>query len=133
MADRLLLIADDTFDALTEMPSELRTLLGDSAHVHVVAPTTGTRLETLTEDEEIYRDAIERADRVADVVREQGVDVTADHSESAPLESATAALKAGTYDSVVVVTTDEGHWREQGLLDELRATTDVDVHAVSPD
>ena len=98
-----------------------------------MAPTTGTRLETLTEDEEIYRDAVERAEEIADLVRAQGVDVTADHSESAPLASASAALKAGTYDGVVVITTADGHWREEGMLEELRAATDVPVHAVAPD
>lgn len=133
MADRLLLIADDTLDELAELPQDLCERLRDSAHVHVVAPTTGSRLETLTEDDAIYRDAVERADRIAGLVADEGVDVTADHSESAPLESATAALKAGAYDGVVVVTTSEGHWREEGLLQELRSASGVPVHPVTLD
>lgn len=133
MADRLLLIADDTLDELAALPEELRTRLRDSAYVHVLAPTTGSRLDTLTEDESIYRDAVDRADRVAALVGDEGVDVTADHSESAPLESATAALKAGAYDGVVVVTTAEGHWREEGLLQQLRAASGVPVHPVTLD
>ena len=131
MADRLLLIADDTFDDVTALPEELCRLVSTSDHVHVVAPTTGSRLDPLTEDEAIYEDAIARANRVAELVREQGGTADADHSESAPLETATASLRAGDYDAVVVVTTGDDHWREDGLLDQLRASTDRSVHAVS--
>lgn len=133
MADRLLLIADDSFDAVTELPDELCKLVSSSDHVRVVAPTTGSRLETLTEDEGIYEEARTRADRVARLVRGEGADVEAQTSESAPLESATAALSGGDYDAVVVITTSEGHWRENGLLEDLRSATDVPVHAVRAD
>lgn len=131
MADRLLLIADDGFDDVAQLPEELCRLVSGSEHVHVVAPTTGSRLATLTEDEAIYEDAVARANRVAELVRAQGATVDADHSESAPLESATAALQAGDHDAVVVVTTGDDHWREEGLLDQLRAATDREIHAVS--
>ena len=131
MADRLLLIADDGFDDVTALPDDLCQLVSNSEHVHVVAPTTGGPLETLTEDDAIFDDAVARADRVAALVREQGPSADSDHSESAPLETATAKLKADDYDAVVVITTGEDHWREEGLLEKLRSLTDLQVHAVS--
>lgn len=131
MADRLLLIADDSFDSVSSLPEELCSLVSQAEHVEVVAPTTGNRLDTLTEDQAIYDDAVARANRVADMVREQGGTAEAHHSESAPLETAQAALKSGAHDAVVVITTGDDHWREEGLLEELRASTDHPVHAVS--
>lgn len=131
MSDRLLLIADECFDSLDALPDDLCQLVAGSDHVHVVAPTTGTRLETLTEDDAIYEDAIARANRVADLVREQGGTAEAHHSQSAPLETALAALRTGDHDAVAVITTGDDHWREDGLLDDLRDATDHQVHAVS--
>lgn len=133
MTARILLIADDAFDDLGDLPSDLREVVGDADSVHVVAPTTGNRLATLTEDESIYEDAIARARRVAGVLEDAGVRATSDHSESAPLETAQAKLKAEEYDAVVVACTPDGHWREEGLLDDLRGSTEVPVHKVRLD
>jgi hypothetical protein len=128
---RLLLIADDGFDTPDALPEGLHDAVADADHVHVVAPVIGSRLDTLTEDESIYEDARARAERIVQGVREHGTDADADHSESAPLETAIAELQAGDYDGVIVGVTGEGHWREEGLLEQLRERAEVPVHEVT--
>lgn len=133
MPTRLLLIADDGFDTPDALPEGLHDAVADADHVHVVAPVIGSRLDTLTEDESIYEDAQARARRIVEGVREHGTDADGDHSESAPLETALAELKAADYDGVIVGVTGAGHWREEGLLEQLRERAEVPVHEVDLD
>lgn len=131
MSERILLIADDGFDGPAALPDAVRDEVTHAAHVEVIAPTIGSRLDTLTEDESIYEDAVARAKRVVQALRDAGIDADGDHSESGPLAAAQARARTEEIDAIVVVTTGEGHWREEGLLEELRSSVDVPVRGVS--
>ena len=129
MPTRILVIADDTFDSGDRVPTCLDQV-GEVDEVHVVAPIIASPTDTFLEDDDAYRDAQARARRVADAFRERGVEADAGWSEDGPLNTAVTKLQADSYDGVVIAVTDEGHWREDGVLEELREATTVPVIAV---
>lgn len=129
MPTRVLVIADDTFDTGDRVPTCIEQL-GTVDEVEVVAPIIASRTDTLLEDDDAYREAQERAERVAEAFRERGVEASSDFSEDGPLNTAVTRLQAGSFDGVVVAVTDDGHWREEGVLDELRDATTVPVTTV---
>lgn len=129
---RLLLIADDAFDDARAVPTCVAAM-GDVDEVHVVAPVIASRLDVLTEDEGAYRDATARANRIAEALGERGISATSDRSTEDPFDTAVTTLQAGEYDGVVVATTGQGHWREEGAVDRLRETVDVPVTEVVVD
>ena len=129
MSTRILVIADDVFDSGDRVPTCIDQV-GSVDEVKVVAPIIASRTDTLLEDDDAYREAQARAARVADAFRERGVQATSDFSDDGPLNTAVTQLQAESFDGVVVAVTDDGHWREEGTLEQLREATTVPVTAV---
>lgn len=131
MPTHLLVIADDSFDHPSAVPNVVEEVLGDSHRVTVVAPIIASRLDTLTDDEGAHQDAQDRSRRIVEELSERGYDAEGDYSTEGPYDTAITRLAAGDFDGVLVATTGEGHWREDGLLERLREATDVPVTAVA--
>ena len=127
---RLLLIADDAFDDDRALPACAGSLR-EADHVDVLAPIIASRLDVIAEDEAAYRDAEARADRVVAELAADGISATGRRSSEDPFDTAVAALAAEDYAGVVVATTGDGHWREEGLLERLREAVEVPVTAIA--
>ena len=95
-----------------------------------MAPLIASRLDVLTDDESAYREASERAARVAADLTERGIAASGERSVEDPFDTAVTRLDTGEYDGVVVAVTGEGHWREEGLLERLRDATDLPITEV---
>ena len=130
MSQQVLIIADDAFDEPEVVPAAVEELR-DVDRVHVVAPVIASRLDTLTEDDDAHRDAQDRSRRIVADLEDRGFTATGDYSVEDPLSTAVTELQAGDFDRVVVAVTEQGHWREEGLLEQLRGATDVPVTGVS--
>lgn len=130
MSKQVLVIADDAFDDPSLVPAAVEDV-DDVGEVHVVAPVLASRLDTLTEDEAAYREAQDRSERIVAALRERGHTATGDHSTQDPLATALTELKARDVDLVIVAVTEAGHWREEGLLEQLRDATNVPVTDVT--
>lgn len=127
----LLLVADDTFDRAEALDSCLDGAIDADDRVRVVAPVMAGPVDVAAGDEEAFAEARRRAKAVVDALREAGVEADGEHTESDPFHVVTTEVLKREYDEVVVVTLDEGHWREDGLLARLRDRIQVPVTEVT--
>jgi hypothetical protein len=116
---RILLVADDRGTA-SWFVDELRSRAGElPLSVFVMAPTLGSRLGRLAEDQGVFDDASERLTGTLDGLREAGIQVDGEVSESNPLQAADDGLRQFPADEIIFVTQpdDRANWLEQGVVE----------------
>lgn len=129
--DRVLIVLDDTFDAPSvDLPQWARTAVQNAADVHVIAPYIGSRLSVLGDDDEPRRQAARRLDLATEHMESLGVHPPGSVSDDSPFEAITTHLLDHEVERIVVAVTADGHWREKGLMEKLRSTTDALVQGL---
>lgn len=128
---QLLLVADDALDDPDAVDRCLGRAIEAGDRVRVVAPVMAGRLDVAAGDEAAFEEARARARAVVEALRAAGVEADGEHTESAPGDVVLTEVVKRDHDGVVVVTREEGHWREEGLLERLRSRVQVPVTEVT--
>jgi hypothetical protein len=126
---RILVVADDPGTA-SWFVDEVRSRAGAlPLSVFIMAPTLGSRLGRLAEDQAVFDDASERLTGTVDGLREAGIQVDGEVSESDPLQAADDGLRQFPADEIIFVTQPEGqaNWLEQGVVELAEARYAVPV------
>jgi len=130
-AERILVVIDDTFDSPdTDVPAWVERAVLDAKEVHVLAPSLGSRLSVATDDDVPWHNASERLQSVTAHLESVGANPIGVVSRDGPLQAIETYLLDHDVDRIVVGVTEEGHWREKGLLEELKEQTDAEVHCL---
>lgn len=130
-ATRILVVIDDTFDSPdTDVPAWAERAILDAKEVHLLAPSLGSRLSVATDDDEPPLKATERLETVTAHLKSIGALPIGVISRDGPLQAIETYLLDHDIDRIVVGVTEEGHWREKGLLEKLEEQTDVEVHCL---
>lgn len=119
---------DDTFDSPdTDVAAWAERAVLDAKEVHVLAPSLGSRLSVATDDDVPTRNASERLQSVTAHMESVGAHPIGVVSRDGPLQAIETYLLDHDIDRIVVGVTEEGHWREKGLVEKLEAQTDAIV------
>jgi len=130
-AERILVVIDDTFDSPeTDVPAWVERAVLDAEEVHLLAPSLGSRLSMATDDDAPWQHASERLRSVTAHVESLGAHPVGLVSRDGPLQAIETYLLDHGIDRIVVGVTEEGHWREKGLLEKLREQTDAVVQCL---
>ncbi len=129
--DRVLIVLDDSFDAPgVDVPQWARVAVQDAGEVHVIAPYIGSRLSVATDDDEPRHRASRRLKATMDHLTSVGIHPAGSVSDYSPLDAVTSYLLEHEVDRIVLAVTADGNWREKGLIDKVRNTTNAVVQAL---
>ena len=116
--DGVLVLADATCSSAQLCESIARHLHGRDTEVHVVAPVLADPRHYLADDEELDRgEAQRRLDETLEQLWEAGIRATGSVGTDDPLQALGDAVAADPATELVIVTSTESHWLEEGLLE----------------
>ena len=124
---RLLIVLDDAFDTFDEVPGWIVAVVGQATHVHLLAPFIASRVAVLTDDDKARARSRAKLKNITDQMTARGVTAEGTVSADGTLAAVQTALLLSTYDQIVIGLHADGHWREKGLLDKLRASTNTPI------
>ncbi|MBI5310726.1 MAG: universal stress protein [Actinobacteria bacterium] len=133
--NRVLVIANETV-AGRKLIDTIKETAADGAEVKVVCPALSSRLKFMLSDVDGPRAAAqERLDRSLAMLEEAGVRASGEIGDGNPLRAFRDQSAIFEPDAVVVSTHPEGrsNWLENGVVEKIRAETDLPVSHVVVD
>lgn len=132
---RLLVIANETI-AGKGLHNHIRELTADGGRVIIIAPALSSRLEYVFSDVDKPREeAQKRLDASIALLHESGIDAEGEVGDASPVRAFEDAVSIYEPDGVLVSTHPEGrsNWIEKGIVEKIRAKTELPVEHVVVD
>jgi hypothetical protein len=132
---KLLVIANETI-AGKGLHNHIRELSADGGRVIIIAPALSSRLEYVFSDVDKPRaEAQERLDASIALLHDSGIDAEGEVGDANPVRAFEDAVSIYEPDGVLVSTHPEGrsNWIEKGIVEKIRAKTDLQVEHVVVD
>lgn len=132
---KLLVLANETI-AGESLHSHIKEIVAPGGRVIIVAPALSSRLKYVFSDVDGPREkAQERLDESIELLRASGLNVEGEVGDASPVRAFQDAVAVFEPDGVLVSTHPPGksNWLENGLIEKIRAVTDLPVEHVVVD